>query len=127
MANPTLEEHIEALSREFGETDIEDALLMFALRRRRDLWELLTRLNKQRSFADQEWLGVAALLATRRDAMVGKEGLVRDWLELFALRERILQSVSGSPGSVLDERLKSMTIQTQIQRGRCRGSGENPC
>ena len=117
MANPLIEQRIDELSREFGESGVEDALLTFALRRRHTLWELLTRLNEHRSFADQEWLGVAAMLATRRDALVGTDGFVRDWLELFVLRERILQSVSGLPGSVLDERLQSMTTQTQIQRG----------
>ena len=116
MANPRIEERVDELSREFGTDSVEDALLTLLVRQRHGISELLRRLEEDGPIEDRSWLDVAALLATRRDALETGEGLVRDWLALFVLRERLLGSVEVARDSVVDRVARFMSIQTELQR-----------
>ena len=116
MTSPAIEERIDELCREFGEGGVEDALLMFALRRRPGLREIVRQLDEHRPLKSEEWLSAAALLATRPDAMVGAEGVLRDWLALFALRDRLFHEIEGASGRIPDNLMRSMATQTEIQR-----------
>ena len=115
MANPTLEEHIEALSREFGETDIEDALLDLALRRVGGGDELLARVVDRLLLADSELLDAAATLAARHEGLSGEEEQLRSYLALFALRTEITRRVAGTPSQVLEDLGQSMVDQARIR------------
>jgi len=116
VANPLIEDRVDELSREFGADGVEDALLTLLVRQRHGISELLRHLEEDGPLEDRAWLDVAALLATRRDALETGEGLVRDWLALFVLRERLLGSVEVAQDGVVDRVARFMSTQTELQR-----------
>lgn len=116
MANPLIEERVDELSREFGQDSVEEALLTLLMRQHRGISESLRHLEADGLLTDRAWLDVAALLATRRDALETDEGLVRDWLALFLLRERLLGSVDAGGDSTVDRVADFIRTQTQLQR-----------
>lgn len=116
MTSPLIEERIDELRREFGEGDVEDALLMLLLRKHHGLSELVRRFETEGMLDDRAWLDVAALLATRNDAIESRGDLIRDWLALFALRERIIHSVDIEHDRTVDRVARFMRVQTELQR-----------
>ncbi len=116
MTSPLITERIDELCREFGEGDVEDALLMRVLREHHGLPELVSRYETEGTLDDRAWLDVAALLATRRDALESRGDLIRDWLALFALRERIIDSVDIEHDGTVARVARFMRVQTELQR-----------
>jgi hypothetical protein len=116
VASPPIEERIDELCHEYGEGGVEDALLVRLLRKHHGLSESMARIDVEGRLDDRAWLDVAALLATRRGAIESKGGLVRDWLALFALRDRLIHSVDIKHDRAVDQMVRFMRVQTELQR-----------
>ena len=115
MANPTLDEHIEALSREFGETDLEDALLSRALNRQGGGKQLLSRFIVLWTLDHSEFLDSAAALAARHEGLAGEEERLKTYLAYFALRREMTRRVAGTPAHVLDDLGHSLVEQARLR------------
>lgn len=116
MTSPAIEERIDELCREYGEGGVEDALLMRLVRKHTSLSELVRRFEIEGRLDDRAWLDVAALLATRREAIESKGDAIRDWLALFALRERLIHSVDIKHDATVERVAQFMRVQTELQR-----------
>ncbi len=115
MANPTLDEHIKALSREFSEEDLEEALLVLAFRHAGGGTRLLRRFIVGWQFKASEPLDAAATLAARYEALVGEEDELRSWLGLLARRSEMTRAVAGAPARILDDLEQSMVEQARLR------------
>lgn len=115
MTNQLLADRIKDLSREFGEEDLEDALLDLALRRAGSADELLARVADRLLLADSELLRAAATLAARHEGLAGAEEQLQSYLALFALRGEMTRRVAGTPARILDDLEQSMVEQARLR------------
>lgn len=116
MTNPTLDDRIEALRREFGDRDLEDALFAHATRRPGGGKDLLARVAVDWVSDETEYLDYAAAMAAQHEGLSGEEDRLRSWLALLALRGEMARHVAGTPAQLLDDLGRSM-----VERARIRG------